>query len=1062
MEKRLTMFFACLFLSVGMALAQTKVTGTVISQDDGQPIIGAAVKVVGTSQGMLTDVNGRFSLTLPAGKNELQVTYLGYEGQTVKAKNGMRIFLKSDASALDEVLVVAYGTQKKSSFTGAASTVKSEKLEKLQVSNLSNALAGQVAGVQSFSASGTPGSGSTILIRGIGSISGSRTPLIVVDGVPYEGSLNSIPSQDVESMTVLKDAAANSMYGARGSNGVIMITTKNGKTGKAKIDFDARWGFNARSVGNYDIITDAGEYYEMMYESYRNSLVPEMGYAGASQYAAENLIGNVLKYNKFLGIADSEIIDPTTGKLNPLAKTYKWKDDWTKDPFRNGFRQEYNARISGGNENTQAYLSLGYLGDEGYVVGSNFKRYSARLKVDQKVGKNIRVGANLFYANTIQNQFNTNVSSNYSNIFMFTQSIAPIYPIYMYDQDGNPILDEKGNIRYDFGVENDRPYGGSGGGQNPLAVAKENEFKNTRDNFSTRGYFEWTFLKDFKFTTNIAYDVFNIYDSRFNTPIGGDALNVGGRAYKTTQRYAALNFNQLLDWNRTFGGKHNVHVLLGHETKNDKGKYLTGEMTQFADPNNSEFANAAQYQNLTSYTYEYALEGYFAKGEYNYADKYYFTASIRRDGSSRFHEDNRWGTFWAIGGAWRMKEETWLKDVKWLSAMKLKASFGTQGNDNVGYYHNYTDLYGVDRVDGAAAFTKVNRGNKDLTWEKSKNFNIGFEAGFWGRLNINFDFFIKSTTDMLYASPIPRSEGSPSYIYKNEMDMKNTGFEIEINGDIIRSKKVRWNASLNLTHYKNQLTRLPASKPADLFPNGYAAGDYWRRLGGTLYDWYMYEYAGVDPTNGLPQYNKYNYAKDELTGEVLRDANGDEIVESVEQVNTITEATLRRIGKSALPSVTGGFSTSLEAFGFDLSIQTAFSLGGYVFDSYYSSLMSAGGSTGHNFHKDMFNRWTPSNTNTNIPRLYMDGQNEGISGNSDYYLTSASYFSLRNITLGYTLPKKVTSKWGLEKVRFSLIADNVFNITKRKGLAPTQSVDGSTGYIYSPLSSYSFGVNVSF
>ena len=522
-----------------------------------------------------------------------------------------------------------------------------------------------------------------------------------------------------------------------------------------------------------------------------------------------------------------------------------------------------------------------------------------------------------------------------------------------------------------------------------------------------------------------------------------------------------MNFNQLLDWNRSFG-VHNVHVLLGHEIKSDNGRYMAGEMTNFADPNNPEFANAAQYQNLNSYTYEYALEGYFAKAEYNYKDRYYFNSSIRRDGSSRFHKDNRWGTFWAIGAAWRMNEESWMKDVKWINNLKLKASYGTQGNDDIGFYHNYTDLYSVDRVDGVAAFTKVNRGNKDLTWEKSKNFNAGFEIGFWGRLNINFDFFIKSTTDLLYASPIPRSEGSPSYIYRNEMDMKNTGIELEINGDIIKTNKVRWNAFVNMTHYKNKLTRLPDSKPADLFPNGYAAGDYWRRLGGSLYDWYMYEYAGVDQTNGLPQYNKYNYAKDATTGEVLRDANGDEIVESVELVNSITDATLRRTGKSALPTLTGGFGTSVEAFGFDFSLQTAFSLGGYVFDSYYSSLMTAGGSTGHNFHKDMFNRWTPTHTDTNIPRLYMDGQNEGISGNSDYYLTSASYLSLRNITLGYTLPKKIVSRWGFEKIRFSFTADNVVNFTKRKGLAPSQAYDGTTGYIYSPLSSYSFGLNVAF
>jgi len=1059
MEKRLTMFFAALFLSLGMAMAQTTVKGTVLSQDDGQPIIGAAVQVVGTKTGLLTDMDGQFTITLPAGKTQLQISYLGMESQTVTAKNGMRVFLKSDARSVDEVLVVAYGTQKKSSFTGSASTVKSEKLEKLQVSNLSNALSGQVAGVQSFSGSGTPGSGSSILIRGIGSISASTSPLIVVDGVPYEGSLNSIPAQDVESMTVLKDAAANSMYGARGSNGVILITTKAAQRGRAKINFEARWGFNTRSVGNYDIVRDAGEYYEMMWEALRNSKVEELGMPGANLYASQNLI-DILKYNKFSGIADTEIIDPMTGKLNPNAKTYKWNDDWTKDPFRNGFRQEYNANVSGGSETTKAYLSLGYLGDEGYMAGSDFKRYSARLKIDQQVGKTIRIGANMFYSNTVQKQFGE-TGSNFSNIFMFSQNIAPIYSIYMYDDAGKPILDDAGNHRYDFGVERNRPYAGTGGGSNPLAVALENENIYTRDNLSTRGYFEWTFLKDFKFTANMAYDLFNIHSSEFQTPIGGDALNVGGRGEKSAQRYYALNVNQLLDWNHTFGD-HGVHILLGHETKNDHSKYLYGHMTNFADPNNHDFSNSTLYQDLTSYSTEYALEGYFAKGEYNYLDRYYFTASIRRDGSSRFHQDNRWGTFWAIGGAWRINEEPFMKDVKWLDNLKLKASYGTQGNDNAGYVHNYSDLYSVDRVSGNAALTKVLRGNKDLTWEKSRNFNLGIESTFWGRLNFSFDFFIKETLDMLYFSPMAPSEGSPNGIYRNEMDMKNTGFEIEIGGDIIKTKDVVWNASLNLTHYKNKLTRLPVSKPASLYPNGYNTGTFWRRLGGSIYDYYYYEYAGVDPTNGLPQYNHYTYKTDETTGEILRDSNGDEIVESVELVNSITEATQRRIGKSAFPDLTGGFSTSVQAYGFDLSVQTAFSLGGYVFDSFYASLMGAGGSSGNNFHKDLFNRWTAANTNTNIPRLYMDGQNEGISGNSDFYLTNASYLTVRNITLGYSLPKSLVNKWGIDGIRVSLIADNVLNLTKRKGLAPSQAYDGSTGYIYSPMSSYSIGLNLSF
>ena len=1042
MEKRLTMFFAALFLMIGTALAQTKVNGTVISQDDNEPVIGASVLVVGTQVGTVTDANGQFSLTVPAGKSTLRITYVGMEPIEVSARPNMRILLTSDQKALDEVIVVAYGTQKKASFTGAASTIKSDKIEKLQVSNLSNAFEGQVAGVQSFSSSGTPGSGSTILIRGIGSISGTQTPLIVVDGVPYEGSLNSIPTQDIENITILKDAAANSMYGARGANGVIMVTTKGSKTGRAKVNFEARWGFNTRGVKNYDIISDAGEYYEMMYEAYRNSLIDEMGWAEASNYAAENLIGKVLKYNKFKGIADNAIIDPATGRLNPLAKTYKWGDDWQKDPFENGFRHEYNANISGGSESTKAYLSLGYLGDDGYVVGSGFKRYNARLKVDHQINKNIRLGGNIFYSHTDQRTFG--LTGNYAqNIFLTAQTIAPIYSIYLYDQDGNPVLDDNGDRVYDYGDITGRP---TSLNSNPIAQAKLNNNQTERDNLSTRGYFEWTFLKDFKFTANVAYDLFNTYGSEFQTPVGGDAKQVGGRGEKKTTRYAAINLNQLLDWNHQFGD-HSVHVLLGHETKKDKSKYMYGHMTNFADPTNPEFANATVYQELTSYTSEYALEGYFAKGEYNYLDRYYFTTSIRRDGSSRFHKDKRWGTFWSIGGSWRLKEEPWLKNVNWLSALKLKASYGTQGNDNVGYAHNYTDLYNVDRVDGSAALSKINRGNPDLTWEKSKNFNVGFEAGFWNRLNVSFDFFVKKTSDMLYASPLAPSEGKPSTIYRNEMDMKNTGFEIEISGDIIKTKNVRWNAALNLTHYKNQLTRLPVSKPAELYPDGYQAGDYWRKIGGSLYDWYLYEYAGVDPTNGLPQYNKY-----------VTDEDGNE---TIEKVNTITEATLRQTGKSAIPDLTGGFSTTVEAYGFDLSIQTAFQFGGYVFDSFYNSLMTSGG-LGSNFHKDMFNRWTPNHTETNIPRLFYMGSNEGISGNSDFYLTKASYFSLKNITLGYTIPKKITSKWGIENLRVYIVGDNIWLKSKRRGLDPRQSINGTTSSVYSALSSYSFGINLSF
>ncbi len=858
------------------------------------------------------------------------------------------------------------------------------------------------------------------------------------------------------------------MYGSRGANGVILITTKSGKLGSVKIDFDANWGINARGVSNYDIISNPGEYYEMMYESMRNSLIDEMGYANASVYAAENLIKQNLQYNIFKGVADNQIIDPATGKLNPACTTRKWSDDWTKDPFKNGLRQKYKVGISGGNENSKAYVSLGYLGDEGNMAGSSFDRFNGRLKVDQKVGKNITVGGSLGYARTDRKTFGRE-SDIYSNIFLFSQSFAPIYPIYLYDENGSLILDKNGKRQYDWGTEYARPYVSA---QNPLAMAEANIRQSIVDNVTSRAYFSANFLKDFKFTANIGYDLNSSWYNEFATPIGGDAENVNGRGQKENYRRQNFDAQEILDWTHVFNDLHTLSFKLGHENQKKDYRYIYGHITNFADPTNPEFSNAAMYNDLRSYTYEIAHDAYFLQGNYGYADRYYLNASIRRDGSSIFHKDNRWGTFWAIGASWRLKEEAWLKEVGWLDDLKVKASYGTQGNDNiVDYISNeraYSDLYEVNRVDGEIGFTKNFRGNKDLTWEKRRNFNAGVEASFFNRLNVGFDFFIKETKDMLYKSLLATSEGAPSWIVKNEMDMKNIGIEIAIDGTIIKNGDITRKAGLNLTHYKNKLTKLPASKPASLFPDGYQAGNFWRKIGGSLYDYYMYEYAGVDKETGRPMYYRdvthyYDLNGEEISAADAKKLKKEDYTEKVLKETTIgtEKATNYQTGKSAIPDLIGSFNTELSWKGFDLSIQTAFQIGGWVRDDKYMSLMNAGRG-GSNFHKDLFNRWTPNNTNTNIPRLFLDGNDEGIIGNSDYYLTKASYFSLRNITLGYTLPKSLLYKIGCDKIRVYVSGDNIWLHSKRKGLDPRQNFDGTTGHVYSAIATYSAGISLTF
>ncbi len=1058
------MLLACLFMTASVAMAQTSsVKGTVLSAEDGTPVVGASVGVKEVPTiGVITDENGKFELTnLPGTAKTLVVAFLGMETQEVAIQRVVTVKLESTALDLEEVVHVAYGTAKKSSFTGSAAAVDGEKLQKMQVSSIAKALEGSTAGLQTASPSGTPGSSGSIIIRGIGSISASQSPLIVLDGVPYEGSLNSIPAQDIQSLTVLKDAAANSMYGARGSNGVIVVTTRQAAAGEAKVAFDGRYGFNTRGVPAYNVIDNNAEYYEMMFESIANSLYESSLFAEGASYqdaraeAAENLISGYLKYNVYEGIADNAIVNPVTGKVydNVLNAKQKWNDSWAIDPFENGARQEYNFNISGGTEKTRAYGSFSYLDDQGYVKNSGFTRISARAKVDQRVSKNVNAGVNLSYSNTNQRTFG-DTGSNYSNLFMFSQQIAPIYPIYLYDNQGNLQRDKNGNPLYDFGTQYNRPYAQE---SNPLALLMDNINELITDNVSSRAYVDVNLLKSLKFSANLAYDAFSQRNAEYMTPNGGDAASVGGRGYKTFTTYSALNANQLLTWSPEFG-KHSIVWLLGHETKNDKSNYLYGHMTNFLNPSNPEFSNATLYQDLQSGSSQYALEGYFTRFEYDYANKYYLSASYRRDASSRFAPDVRWGDFWSVGGSWRINQEGFLSDVAVIDNLKLKASYGTQGNDNLSVADIvYLDLYRVDRVDGEAALTKVFRGNPDLAWEKSNNFNAGIELGLFNRLDVNADFFIKETKDMIYARPLSPSMGKPASMYVNDIDMKNTGIELEISADLIKTRNINWNVAFNATHYKNELTKLPSDKD----PKGYQAGSYWREVGGSLYDYYTYEYAGVDPVDGLPLYNKYT--------EIMKDVLGDDGLPTGEKVGTgeyivttvnkTSDATLRETGKSAIPDLYGGLSTSLNAFGFDLSVATAFQLGGYVWDSFYQNLMNPG-SPGTNMHKDMYQRWTPSNTETSVPRLCYQDQNANDS--SDRWLTSASYFSLRNVTLGYTLPSSLTRKISVQNARVYLAGDNLWLKSARKGLDPRQSFTGATGYAYSALATYSVGVSLTF
>lgn len=728
---------------------------------------------------------------------------------------------------------------------------------------------------------------------------------------------------------------------------------------------------------------------------------------------------------------DGEVVLPETGKISPAAKERKWTDDWNKDVFKRGIRQEYTLTVSGGSEKTKAYMSVSYLNDKGYVPNSGFRRVTVRGKVDQNIAKFIKAGINIAYSNTNQDQFGAERAGSYSNIFFFGQNIAPIYPIYKYDiETGERLYGQTGEDLYDWGEQ--RAYGQL---SNPYGQLLSSIVNTVRDNTSSRGYVDINILDGLKFTVNVAYDVFNTKSDNFFTPVGGDASTVNGRGTQNTSRYSALNTNQLLSYNKDFGreGQHNVSLLFGHEIKSDHSYGLAGSMTNFVDPTVSDFANAVVYQDLTSSRTSYFLQGVFGRGEYSYGNRYFLSASYRRDASSRFAPDKRWGGFWSLGLSWNAKQEKFLLPVEAVNYLKFKASYGTQGNDNIGMTKVYEDLYRIDRVNGEASIVKVFRAAPDVTWEKSNNFNAGIESRFFDRLSVNADFFIKETKDMIYYRALAPSQGDPASQLVNDMDMKNIGVEFEVSADIFKHRNFGWNITLNGTSYKNKITKLPSNEPAE----GYASGNYWRRKGGSLYDFYMYEWRGVDSE----------------TGEALYTGKEEDLVHEAANAKMI------QTGKSSIPAVYGGISTSWTFFGVDLSAQFAYQIGGWTLDSNYQSLMS-GGSAGTNWHKDIFRRWTPQNTDTDVPRV--QNRYQEASQTSTRFLTKASYISLKNVTVGYTFPKSLTQKAKISNLRVYVIGDNLWYMSKRRGLDVRQSFSGAAGFTYSALRTVSAGLSFTF
>ncbi|WP_160710956.1 SusC/RagA family TonB-linked outer membrane protein [Chitinophaga solisilvae] len=1006
------------------------VTGTIVSAKEKEPLPGATIVVKGSTKGTVSGPDGSFRLevTDPAATT-LVISYIGMVPQEVPVSTTpLRIELQASGKNLDEYVVIAYGTAKKSSYTGSVSQIKSDELVDRQVSSVSKALQGLAAGVQSASQSGQPGTDASIRIRGVGSINASADPLYVVDGVPYGGNLSAINPFDIESISVLKDAASSALYGSRGANGVIIITTKKGKVKGSRIDARVSQGFSKRAVKNYETVgTD--DYFQMYWRAMFNTQL------------ANNRDSLTAARNASAGLVDELGINPygskypqpvgTDGKLVAGAVPL-WNDDWDKAMQRTGHRTEANLSISGATDNTRYFISGGYLDDQGIYLGSGFKRYNVRSNIDIDARKWLKVGLNLSAAHSDQ-QAPPSEDSRSDNYINYGRLMGPMYPIYVRDPNtGAYKLDANGKRVFDYGDYRPDP---ANPRTNLVQTSGIDRHDTIRDDVSARVYAEATLWKGLKFKTSYSADYSNRQAHDYTNPTLGFDAEVGGTVSKGSFKYFSWTFNNILTYETTFNEKHHLNLLAGQEAYKSTYSFEVGNKSGFSVPGLDEPAGAALISNFDGYRDSYALTSYLGRAEYDYLGKYFFSASLRGDRSSRFAPGKNLGTFWSLGASWKATEEDFLKNSSWLNLLTLRASYGGQGNDNLGAtrYYNYLPLFVVNSNLGQGGTYRNALYNPDLKWETNLNLNAGVDFSmFDNRFGGTVEFFIRKSKDLLFSRPKPPSIGYPT-IDENIGALKNTGVELTLNAVPVRTKDFSWQVSLNMTHYKNKITELPQAE--------IISGTKKLMVGRSIYDFYIREWAGVDPKTGTALWHYTN-----------KDG-------SISDTSNYSAATQYYSG-SSLPDVYGGLTNTFNYKGFSLSFLIVYSLGGKVLDNDYTFLMGTGSAGGRAWSKEMLNAWTPSNRNTDVPQLTTVTNN--FTANSTRFLYDASYARLKSVNLSYNLPKSLMEKAHLNNITVYVQGENLFTLYNHKGMDPEQTVGGTTYYRYPAVKSVSAGINLSF
>ena len=1056
---------AALFAS-NASISQQKGRVSGVVKDEMGPVVGASIVVKGTTNGTITDMDGKFIIdNVPVG-SILEISYVGMETQSIRwdGQSSVNVMLKDEAQDLDEVVVVAYGTTKKSSFTGSASVVKSDQLGKISGTGFAEALQGLSAGVNVTNNEGNPGGDTRIQIRGIASMSGQSSPLIIVDGMPYDGSLNTIAPSDIESMTVLKDAAAASLYGSRAANGVLVITTKKGKTGKPVINFRGAWGTSDNAAKN----PTKADPYQQLTNTWRaiyndKYYLEGMSSQEAGDYASQTVLGHMVNPRinsagetvyvtpfKWTGDASNYVLHDGNGNCwtNPeLEMVWDESDyDWYGAVFSRKLRQDYGVDVSGSTENGKVnyYTSLSYLNDKGYANNQYYTRYSFRTNVSAEITNWLSMGGSLAYSYYRQNTSGANRALVFSNTLN-----SP----WLRNEDNTDwyYSEKTGQRIYDFG-ENSSNFFGShvlqNGGDywnNP----NDEDFDCYDGNMLTAHYNADIKLPfNIKFRTAVNLDDITKNRYQYTSAIHGDGQlkpygvtvkTSGGAATRENWRTTSLTWNNVLNWNKTLGD-HTIDIMLGHElySYNKTWTYAYGEGIMQMDQ--YELASTTTNWDNDSYRNRYTLLSFFGKVDYNFLNKYYLSASLRRDGSSRFHPDNRWGNFFSVGASWRISKEKFLENQTWIDNISLRGSYGTSGNDKLilrntstgvssaddEILYAYQGYYTSDDLYSNAGYKPKSIATPNLKWEKNEQYNIALDFSFWNRFNGTIEFYTRNSKDLLYYKQLPLSAqiGDAEGYNTNLGNIRNRGVEITLGATAIKTQNFQWDINFNLSTLDNEVTYLPDG--AYNYENrgaGYRLEEEY-----SIYEFYMVKNAGVNPETGNMQY-------------WIRDDNGGWT--TTESYSDVSSDDYQWCG-SAIPNLFGSITNSFRFQNFDLSFMWYASFGSKMWDYQYQERTTVRDGVG--IIQDLVEGdvWMQPGDEAKFPRWSASNYSD-TRRNSDFYLFDNDYWRLRNLTFGYTLPQNLIRKVGISNVRIYLSGDNLltFGSAAKRHTEPETGVSGN-------------------